>query len=150
MTMISNFFFLTVLKTTPVKSRTFGGSWTSGDPQRCCTPPFTIVVATTGDNSGLAVRYGSGRLAGSFEPSAASQTPTASQEYPDTQEEPDSGGHSGGASGLKPCPHPPDHGDREDTAVQTPAAQDRVLAVLLALPSLLTHSPESPTSGSTS
>ena len=53
-------------------------------------------VAVCGCNSGLAVRYCSGRLAGSFEPSAASQKDL------DTQEEPDSADHSGGANGPNP------------------------------------------------
>ena len=76
---------------------------------------------------------------------------TASQEYPDTQEDPDSAGHSGGASGLDPYRHRPTMvtGRTPPPTTASPAVQP-VLAVLLTLPSLLTQSQESSPSGSTS
>ena len=92
-------------------------------------PPLAIITAPS-CNSGLAVRYCSGRLAGPGDPGFAEPSAARQVEYtcsaPATQG-PVTGsvGHSGGTGGPIARDRPTGHGNRQDPATQTPATQDR-------------------------
>ena len=114
-------------------------------------PPLAVITAPS-CNSGLAVRYCSGHLAGPGEPGFAELSAARQEDStcsaPATQDPVNASvGHSGGTGG--PIARPTMATGRTPPARPPPprtasAAVEPVLAVLQALPSLLSHSPESP------